>query len=154
MNSRERQEDLEPGATAVQRQAAPGPVTAPGRSPVGLAALLVVMGLLHFIMPGPFERLVPRWLGHARLWVALSGAAEVVCGAALLPMRTRRIAAWGAAATLVAVFPANIQMAMAAGAPRAVWSAALWLRLPLQIPLVAWALRYTRPAAGGASALP
>lgn len=138
----------------MQWQAAPDPVAGPGRSPAGLAALLVVMGLLHFIMPGPFERLVPRWLGHARLWVALSGAAEFVCGAALLPMRTRRMAGWGAAATLVAVFPGNIQMAVVAGVPKTVRSAALWLRLPLQIPLVAWALRHTRPPADGASLPP
>lgn len=106
------------------------------------------MGALHFVVPAPFERLVPRWLGSARMWVALSGAAEIVCGAGLLPRRTRRLAAWGAAATLVAVFPGNVQMALSAGAPKTAWSAVLWLRLPLQVPLVAWALRHRRADAG------
>lgn len=127
-----------------------GKPAAPARPPVVLAGLLVVMGILHFVVPGPFERLVPRWLGSPRVWVALSGAAEIVCGAGLLPARTRRIAALGAAATLVAVFPGNLQMALDAGAPKSMSSLAAWLRLPLQIPLVAWALRYTRRGAGRA----
>lgn len=127
---------------------AEGRPAAPRRPPLALAGLLVAMGILHFVVPGPFERLVPRWLGSPRLWVALSGAAEIACGAGLLPARTRRMAAWGAAATLAAVFPGNVQMALDAGTPKNMSSLALWLRLPLQIPLVAWALRYTR---GGAA---
>ncbi len=118
------------------------------RSPTALAALLVGMGTLHFVVPGAFEGLIPRFLGPARPWVVLSGAAEVLSGAALLPARTRRAGAWCAAATLVAVFPGNIQMAMAAGAPRTPLTAAIWLRLPLQVPLVAWAFRYTRTGTG------
>ncbi len=131
--------------TAVRREPlSEGMPAAPTRPPITLAALLMGMGILHLAMPGLFERLVPRWLGPARLWVAVSGAAELVCGAGLLPTRTRRIAAWGAAATLVAVFPGNVQMALDAGSPKSMSTLALWLRLPLQIPLVTWALRYTR----------
>ncbi len=121
-----------------------GPFRGGRRSATALAALLVMMGTLHFVVPGAFERLVPRYLGPARLWVFLSGAAEVLFGAALLPERTRRAGAWGAAATLVAVFPGNLQMAIAAGAPTTPLNAAIWLRLPLQVPLVAWAFRHTR----------
>ena len=119
----------------------------PRRGPgahAALAALLLVMGTLHFLVPGPFERIVPRFLGSARLWVFLSGAAEVVSGAALLVPATRRAGAWGAAVTLVAVFPGNVEMALRAGVPATPVAAALWLRLPLQAPLVAWAVRYTR----------
>lgn len=100
------------------------------------------MGTLHFVIPGPFERLVPRALGPGRLWVLLSGTAEILSGAALLPARTRRAGAWAAAATLVAVFPGNVQMAVSAGAPTTPLAAVIWLRLPLQVPLVAWALRH------------
>lgn len=116
----------------------------PPRSPAALAALLLVMGALHMVVPRAFDSLVPRGLGPARPWVLLSGAAEVVFGAALLPTGTRRAGAWGAAVTLVAVFPGNVQMAVAAGAPTTPMAAAIWLRLPLQVPLVAWALRHTR----------
>lgn len=108
------------------------------------------MGTLHLVVPGAFERAVPRFLGPARPWVLLSGAAEILSGAALVPAPTRRAGAWGAAATLVAVFPANVEMALAAGAPTAPRAAALSLRLPLQVPLVAWALTYTRREGGPA----
>jgi uncharacterized membrane protein len=101
------------------------------------------MGTLHLVAPGPFERLIPRLLGSPRPWVVASGVAELVSGAALVPDRTRRAGAWAAAATLVAVFPGNVTMALEAGAPVTPAAAALWLRLPLQAPLVLWALRYT-----------
>ena len=107
------------------------------------------MGLLHLVVPKPFARLVPGWLGSARFWVALSGAAEVASGAALLRPTTQRAGAWAAAATLVAVFPGNVKMALDAGPPGSLWTTALWLRLPLQVPLVVWALRCTRPSSSG-----
>lgn len=112
-----------------------------------LAALLLGMGTLHLVAPGAFDRLIPRFLGAPRPWVLGSGVAEILSGAALLPARTRRAGAWAAAATLVVVFPGNVQMAVDAGAPTTPVAAALWLRLPLQAPLVAWALRHTRPPA-------
>lgn len=108
-----------------------------------LAALLLGMGALHLVVPGPFDRLVPRALGAARPWVIASGVAELSAGAALLGERTRRAGAWAAVATLVAVFPGNVKMALDAGAPTTPVAVALWLRLPLQAPLVAWALRHT-----------
>lgn len=109
-----------------------------------LGTFLLGMGALHFLVPRAFDRLVPAALGPARLWVLLSGAAEIVSGAALLRPRTQRAGAWGAAATLVAVFPGNVKMAMDAGAPVGAVAIALWLRLPLQLPLVVWAARCAR----------
>lgn len=109
-----------------------------------LAALLVGMGTLHLVTPAPFERLVPRWLGSPRAWVVATGLAEIASGAALVSAATRRVGAWAAAATLVVVFPGNLQMAVNAGAPTTLVAAALWLRLPLQAPLVAWALHHAR----------
>lgn len=109
-----------------------------------LAALLVGMGTLHLVTPAPFERLVPRWLGSPRAWVVATGLAEIASGAALPSETTRRVGAWAAAATLVVVFPGNLQMAVNAGARTTLVAAALWLRLPLQAPLVAWALRHAR----------
>lgn len=114
--------------------------------PYALAALLLVMGTLHLAVPRPFERLIPRLLGAPRAWVLATGVAELLSGAALLPPATRRAGALAAAATLVVVFPGNITMAVDAGPPTTLAAAALWLRLPLQVPLVAWALRYARPS--------
>lgn len=114
------------------------------RSPRLLGAFLLGMGALHFLVPRAFDRLVPSVLGPARLWVLLSGAAEIASGAALLRPATQRAGAWGAAATLVAVFPGNVKMALDAGAPVDTVSIALWLRLPVQVPLVVWAARCAR----------
>ena len=116
-------------------------MTPRGVSLVALAALFVGAGVLHFVRPRMFEAIVPRWLPAPRALVLLSGAAEIAGGVGLLIPGLRVAAAWGLAALLVAVFPANVEMARDAGrfariAPR--W--ALLLRLPLQAVLIAWVL--------------
>ena len=105
---------------------------------------MVGAGVLHFVAPDFYERIVPKWIGHERAVVAWSGVAEVLCGVLLAVPRTRRLGAWLTVATLVAVYPANLQMAVDAGRPHdpAEWVA--WLRLPLQFPLIACAHHHTR----------
>ena len=104
----------------------------------GLALLFVSAGALHFIHPETFLRIVPPALPAPRLLVLLSGAAEVAGGLGLLLPATRRGAAWGLLALLVAVFPANVYMVGLAGALHIpAW--VLWARLPLQ-PLLMWAV--------------
>ncbi|CAN5438058.1 hypothetical protein BH10ACT10_BH10ACT10_29880 [soil metagenome] len=108
-----------------------------------LAALLLVTGSLHFVAPGPFESIVPDFLGSPAFWVAASGVAELACAAGLAHPRTRRLAGWSTAALFVVVFPANVQMAVdALHGHGNVWVA--WLRLPLQVPLVLWAVYVAR----------
>ena len=117
------------------------------RARLTLAAGMVTMGALHFVVPRVFERIVPRWFPWRRGAVLWSGAAELTSGVLLALPRTRKAGGWLAAATIVAVYPANIQMAVDAtrdpevGRP---WTAATWLRLPLQVPMVLRALRFTR----------
>jgi uncharacterized membrane protein len=110
------------------------------------AALLVTAGTLHFMVPEPYLRIMPPLLPHPLLLVWISGAAEIAGGLGLLLKGTRRAAAWGLIAMLVAVAPANIYMAMAhvpfPGIFGHTW--AQWLRVPLQLPLIAWAWIYTR----------
>jgi uncharacterized membrane protein len=98
--------------------------------------------VLHFVVPEPYDGLIPEWLpGSARSWVLGSGAAELLCAAGLYLPRTRRHAATATALLLVAVFPGNIEMAVHPGdTPR--WLALA--RLPLQIPLLLWALQVRR----------
>lgn len=115
------------------------------RSTAGLAALFGLMGVLHFVKPEPFERIVPRQLPRTRELVYLSGAAELACAVGLLHPRTRRLAGLASAGLLVAVFPANVQMALdlrRKGSPRA--KAIGFARLPLQVPLIRAALRAAR----------
>lgn len=111
---------------------------------------MVAAGLLHFVIPRSYARIVPRPLGHARGLVAVTGVAEVLAGILLAVPRTRRAGAWMTLGLLLAVWPANIQMAVdggLAGAPFPAGSAvAAWLRVPLQVPLIVWAYGLARPA--------
>ncbi|RYY17432.1 MAG: hypothetical protein EOO36_09735 [Cytophagaceae bacterium] len=103
----------------------------------GLLALLFVgAGLLHFLHPAPYLRIMPPALPAPRLLVLLSGAAEVAGGLGLLWPATRRWARWGLLALLLAVLPANIYMLQIhTQLHLPAW--ALWARLPLQ-PLLMW----------------
>lgn len=108
-----------------------------------IGVLFVAAGVQHFIVPAYYIRIVPRWLPRADLLVAVSGVAEILGGIGIVAPATRRAAAWGLIALLVAVFPANVQMlssAMDAGAA-AWWIALLCLRLPLQGVLIWWIWR-------------
>jgi uncharacterized membrane protein len=97
-------------------------------------------GLGHFVNPEPFVSIVPDWLPEPRLLVAVSGVLEVLGGIGILLPRTRRFAAWGLVALFIAVFPANVHMAIhqiPAFGPVPAWVP--WARLPLQGVFVAWA---------------
>lgn len=109
-----------------------------------MAALYVAAGVNHFWHPKTYLRIMPSWLPWHSGLVAASGVAEIVLGLLLLPAITRPFAAWGIILLLIAVFPANVHMAVdwyRKGNP-SLWLALL--RLPLQILLIAWAYRYAR----------
>lgn len=115
-----------------------------------LVLLIGGSGALHLTTPKPYERIVPRALGHAPAIVLISGIAELICAALMVAPPTRRVGGWAAAILLVAVFPANIQMALDGGARGAGFpldnAIAAWLRLPLQPLLIWWVLAATRSA--------
>ena len=110
-----------------------------------LAAGMVYAGVAHFRNPEPFVSIVPGWLPAHRGLVAVSGACEILGGVGLLIPPVSRAAAWGLIALFVAVFPANVNMAIKdipMDGKHFGWL--LWLRLPLQAVLIAWAWWYTR----------
>ncbi|WP_407344783.1 hypothetical protein [Pengzhenrongella phosphoraccumulans] len=111
-------------------------------SATGLAVLLGAAGGTHFARPRVYEPLIPRSLGNPRAWVLASGVAELACAVALAFPPTRRAGGLASAALFVAVFPGNVQMALDARpfAANRRRSAITWARLPLQAPLIAWAL--------------
>lgn len=113
-------------------------------SPYVLAGLLTVTGSLHFVAPRQFAAIVPRALPEPMALVYLSGAAELACAAGLALRRTRRPAAWATAALFVVVFPGNVQMALDAADRSAPYRAVTYARLPLQVPLVVWAVSVAR----------
>lgn len=115
------------------------------RAATGLAALLGGSGVLHLVAPRPFDGIVPRSLpGSPRTWTYVSGVAELAVAAAIAHPRTRRAGGLAAAALFVAVFPANVKMAVDARHASPAHRAIMFGRLPLQAPLIAWALRVAR----------
>ena len=106
-----------------------------------LAIAMVTVGVTHFTSPDGFVSIVPSFLPEPLLLVYLSGVAEVAGGVGILVPRVRRAAGWGLIALYIAVFPANIHMAVnqvpLGDAQVPAW--ALWLRLPLQAVFIAWA---------------
>ncbi len=104
----------------------------------GTALFWIVAGALHFVIPRQYEAIVPPYLGRwRRELVVASGIAELAGGMAVLPERSRRGARWWLLATLVAVYPANVHMALNPEQFRKIPRAALWGRLPVQ-GLFAW----------------
>jgi len=112
-----------------------------------LAAFFVFAGVTHFTNSDYFVAIVPHWLPAPLAVVYVSGVAEIAGGLGVLLPATRRLAGWWLVALLVAVYPANVQMALesdrwaASGTPR--WM--LFTRLPIQFLLIAWAWWATRP---------
>ena len=109
--------------------------------------LFVAAGVNHFVNTAFYVRIMPPYLPWHEELVLLSGVAEIALGALLLVRRYARVAAWGLILLLVAVFPANLHMAMSPEQFPSISPLALWLRLPLQGVLIAWAYWYTRPEA-------
>lgn len=113
---------------------------------VGLAGLFGASGTLHLLRPDLYLPLVPDSLPAGEALILVSGAAELVCAAALV-LNTR----WAApvsVALLAAIFPGNVHFALTTSTDpvASAWLvAAAWLRLPLQVPLI-WAALQDRPA--------
>ena len=114
-----------------------------------LAAFFTVAGVMHFVVPGRYEAIVPDYVpiapGPA---VRYSGLAEIAGGLMVVPASTRSAARWWLLALLLAVFPANVHMAVSPEQVRGLdlnriprW--ALWARLPLQPLMMLWVWRAT-----------
>lgn len=106
----------------------------------------VVAGTMHFVKPRLYQRIVPPWLPAPAALVYASGVAEAAGGLGMMRPSTRRLAGWWLVATLLAVFPANVHMALNPqeypGIPGGRW--ALLVRLPFQALFVWWVLAASR----------
>ncbi len=105
-----------------------------------LAGFFIAAGANHFRDPGFYLPTIPSWLPWHQQLVDLSGVAEIIGGIAALAPATRRAAGWGLIALLIAVFPANVNTAVthAQSSDRPLLQWLLWLRLPIQVLLIAW----------------
>lgn len=115
------------------------------RSPIALAIFLAAAGVSHFLAPRQYDAIVPRGLpGKARTYTILSGVAELGVAAAVAHPRTRRLGGLAAAGLFVAVFPANVQMAVDWRRRPLAQKLVAWGRLPVQVPLVVWGIRASK----------
>jgi len=105
-----------------------------------MSAVYLLAGIMHFVKPKIYIRIIPPYLPNPALLNKISGFAEIVLALGLLFENTRSYAAFGTILLLIAVFPANLYMYQkgARGIPR--WILAL--RLPLQLVLIGWAYLY------------
>ena len=102
----------------------------------------VFAGIMHFVIPRQYEAIVPDYLPAHRELVVASGVAEIAGGLGVMHPRTRRVASWWSVATLIAVFPANLHMALHPDRYKQIPGGrnALYARLPVQLLFIAWAL--------------
>lgn len=100
----------------------------------------VFAGAMHFVAPRTYARIVPPYVPRHREVVYVSGLAEAIGGLGLMTRATRRAAGWWLIATLLAIFPANVHMALHPDEfPKVPGGAAsLWARLPFQAVFIAW----------------
>jgi uncharacterized membrane protein len=110
-----------------------------------MGALYITTGVLHFVATRRYMAIMPSYLPAHRELVLISGAAEIAGGLGILtPVpAVQRAAAWGLIALLIAVMPANVTMLTHHVDFPTIPEWAIWARLPLQLPLIYWAWRYT-----------
>lgn len=112
-----------------------------------MVVFYVLAGANHFMQPDLYMPMMPPYLPWHRMLIYLSGAAELGLGLAMLSPTFRPIAAWGLIVMLIAIFPANLHIALhdvpLFGRPEGfgMWN---WVRLPFQAVLIVWAWWYTR----------
>jgi uncharacterized membrane protein len=110
-----------------------------------LGIVFIAVGVKHFVDPNFFVRIMPPYLPWHLECVYISGVFEVALGVLVMIPRYTRAAAWGLIALLIAVFPANLHMALNTDQFPDFPAAGLWARLPLQAVLIAWAYWFTKP---------
>ena len=126
-------------------RAKPGSPDRESAPAVALSGMFAVTGAIHLLRPSVFDPIVPRCLpGPSRLWTVVSGLAEWALAALAWNRSSRNLAGLLAAVFLLAVFPANVRTVRVLR--RKAWPARLaaLARLPLQLPLIALALRVGR----------
>jgi uncharacterized membrane protein len=110
-----------------------------------MSALYLAAGAGHFIVTRAYMKSMPDYLPAHHELVLISGVAEIAGGIGILYPPTRRAAAWGIILLLIVVLPANLWMAQHPERFPSIPLWILWLRIPLQLPLIWWAFQYTKP---------
>ncbi|WP_411827182.1 DoxX family membrane protein [Luteolibacter sp. AS25] len=103
-----------------------------------LAVAFIIAGANHFRSPEIYISMIPPWLPAPSLLNVISGAAETAGGIGLLISLTRKAAAIGLILLLIAIFPANLHIAINGWPETGIASWILWARLPFQILFILW----------------
>lgn len=103
-----------------------------------LGVLFILAGLSHFLQPRIYLTIMPDYLPAHKALVAASGYVEIALGALAFAPGLRSLTRWGLIALLIAVFPANLHMALHPERFPRIPPALLWLRLPIQPALIGW----------------
>ncbi len=109
-----------------------------------MAAFYIFAGVSHFRKPWFYLKMMPSYMPAHQPVVFWSGVIEIILGIGLIIPATQHWAAWGIILLLIAVFPANINMALNAESFPKISPTFLWIRLPLQFLLIWWAYQYTK----------
>ncbi len=107
-----------------------------------LSSLFIIAGILHFIKPKAFMRIMPLYIPYHKRIVYLSGVAEISAGIGVLFIQTKTIALWGIVIMLILFFPVHIHMLMNKKAGLNLPKSILGFRLLLQFGLIYWAYQY------------
>jgi uncharacterized membrane protein len=112
-----------------------------------MSILYVAAGINHFIHPGFYLNILPRYMPFPLQLVYISGGAEIALGGLLLPKSTRTLACWLIIAMLIVFLPVHVQMILDNYASPGIMLFAAIVRLPLQFVLIRWAylLRTVKP---------
>lgn len=104
----------------------------PSVSILVIAAFFFIGGVAHFVFTDVFVRIMPNYLGYQKELVLISGVFELLGAIGILFPSTRLLAGYGLIVLIIAVFPANINMAIHHQDYKSIPELLLWLRLPLQ----------------------
>lgn len=118
------------------------------RRALALSAFLGGAGAMHFAFPKFYDAMIPEALpGSPRTWTYGSGAAEIAVATAVLAPRTRRLGGLAAAVLFAGVLPGNVKMALdARNSDSTAFRLGTLLRLPMQLPLIGWAVKVRNTA--------
>lgn len=107
-----------------------------------MAAMYILAGIMHFVKPKAYMRIMPRYLPAHKTLVYLSGLAEILLGILLCFPDTKNIAVWGVVLMLTVFFLVHFYMLSSAKAGLNLPKWLLWGRIILQFGLIYWALFY------------
>lgn len=94
-----------------------------------LILLYLVAGANHFYNPASYLRIIPGYLPFHETLNLLAGVFEIAFAVLLIPIKTRKLAAWGIILMLLAFLPVHISM---------IGDAPLYLGKLHVTPLIAW----------------